>query len=77
MLDDGRPLADLLREHGVTDLDVVGIATDYCVRATALDARADGFVVRVLDGMHAGVAPDTSAAAIVEMTAAGAEMMPS
>ena len=77
VLDDGRPLADLLREHDVTELDVVGIATDYCVRASTLDARAHGFVVRVLDGMHAGVAPDTSAAAVVEMTAAGAEMVPS
>jgi nicotinamidase-related amidase len=76
VLDDGRPLADLLREHDVSDLDVVGIATDYCVRASTLDARAHGFVVRVLDGMHAGVAPDTSAAAVVEMTAAGAEMVP-
>jgi nicotinamidase-related amidase len=75
--DDGRRLTDLLREQGVTDVDVVGIATDYCVRASTLDARADGFAVRVLDGMHAGVAPETSAAAIVEMTAAGAEMVPS
>jgi nicotinamidase/pyrazinamidase len=74
VLDDGRSLADLLREHAVTDLDVVGIATDYCVRASVLDARSNGLGVRVLDGMHAGVAPDTSGAAIEEMTAAGAEV---
>jgi nicotinamidase/pyrazinamidase len=74
VLDDGRPLADLLHEQGVTELDVVGIATDYCVRASVLDARGNGFGVRVLDGMHAGVAPETSAAAVTEMAAAGAEI---
>ena len=70
----GLPLADLLHEQGVTDLDVVGIATDYCVRSSVLDARSNGFGVRVLDGMHAGVAPDTSAAAVAEMASAGAEL---
>lgn len=74
--DDGRPLTDLLHEHGVTDIDVVGIATDYCVRATALDARANGFSVRLLDGLHAGVAPETSASALTELTAAGVEVVP-
>ena len=76
VLDDGRSLADLLREHDVTDLDLVGIATDYCVRASALDARNSGFGVRVLEGMHAGVAPETSAAAVSELTAAGATFAP-
>ena len=76
-LDDGRPLAHLLHEHGVTDLDVVGIATDYCVRASVLDARREGFGVRVLDGMHAGVAPDTSEAALAEMADAGVERVSS
>jgi nicotinamidase/pyrazinamidase len=42
------------------------------VRATVLDARRHGLAVRLLPGMHAGVAPETSAAAIAEMTAAGA-----
>ncbi len=51
---------------------MVGIATDHCVRATVLDARAQGFGVRLLDGLHAGVAPATSDAALVEMRAAGA-----
>ncbi len=72
--DDGHPLMDLLREKGVTEVDVVGIATDYCVRATALDARANGFEVRLLGGLHAGVAPDTSEHAVAEMTAAGVEV---
>ncbi|WP_345893979.1 isochorismatase family protein [Nocardioides sp. TF02-7] len=55
--DDGATLADVLRAAGVTEIDLAGIATDYCVRATALDARREGFAVRLLDGMHAGVAP--------------------
>lgn len=75
VLDDGRALADLLRDQGVTDLDVVGLATDFCVRASVLDARREGFGVRLLDGMHAGVAPDSSEAALAEMAEAGAERM--
>jgi len=72
--DDGAKLADLLREAGVAEVDVTGIATDHCVRATALDARAAGFAVRLLDGLHAGVAPESSAAALEEMAAAGVQM---
>lgn len=73
--DDGAKLADLLREAGVTEVDVTGIATDYCVRATALDARAAGFAVRLLGGLHAGVAPESSAAALKEMAAAGVQIV--
>nr|WP_321164037.1 MULTISPECIES: nicotinate phosphoribosyltransferase [unclassified Nocardioides] len=69
--DDGARLADLLRAAGVTDVDVTGIATDYCVRATALDAVKEGFRVRLLPGLHAGVAPDSSAAALTELAEAG------
>ena len=69
--DDGATLADVLRTAGVTEVDITGIATDYCVRATALDARREGFAVRVLDGLHVGVAPETSAAAVAEMAEAG------
>lgn len=72
--DDGERLADLLRAAGVTEVDVTGIATDYCVRATALDAVKQGFAVRLLAGLHAGVAPDSSAAALEEMAAAGVEV---
>jgi nicotinamidase/pyrazinamidase len=68
---DGRPLAQWLRDHGVTDVDVCGIATDYCVRATALDALHEGFGVRVLTNLVAGVAPATSGAAVQEMRSAG------
>ncbi len=72
--DDGEPLADVLRAAGITEVDVTGIATDYCVRATALDARRAGFAVRLLDGLHAGVAPESSAAAVAEMCDAGVEV---
>jgi putative nicotinate phosphoribosyltransferase len=72
--DDGASLADVLRTAGVTDVEITGIATDYCVRATALDARREGFAVRLLPGMHAGVAPDTSAAAVDEMAEAGVQV---
>jgi nicotinamidase/pyrazinamidase len=64
-------LADWLRSHEVTAVDVCGIATDYCVRATALDALTAGFSTRVLTSLCAGVAPETSAAALGELQAAG------
>ena len=72
--DAGASISEVLTSHGITDIDVVGIATDYCVRSSVLDARQNGFGVRVLDGMHAGVAPDTSEAAVAEMASAGAEL---
>jgi nicotinamidase/pyrazinamidase len=50
---------------------VCGLATDHCVRATALDARAEGFETRVLTEMCAGVAPETTATALEEMRSAG------
>ncbi len=70
----GAPLGTWLREHDVDELDVVGIATDYCVRATALDAARQGFSTRVLLGLTAGVAPATTAEAVDEMRAAGVEL---
>lgn len=69
--DEGVRLADLLRDQDVGEVDVVGLATDHCVRATALDARTHGFDVTLLDGMHAGVAPQTTAAALTAMREAG------
>lgn len=74
--DDGLPLADWLRAHGVDTVDVVGIATDYCVRATAADAAANGFSTRVLLGLTAGVAPGTTAEAITELHGTGVEVTP-
>ena len=55
---DGRGLDEFLAESGVTDVDVCGIATDYCVRATALDAATLGYVTTVLTDLTAAVAPD-------------------
>lgn len=72
--DDGRTAADILDEHGIRDIDVVGIATDYCVRASALDALGAGRAVRVLTDLVAGVHPDSSAAALAEIETAGARL---
>ena len=44
----GTTLADWLREHEVEEVDICGLATDHCVRATALDAVAEGFETSVL-----------------------------
>jgi len=73
--DDGRSLAVLLAERGIDSVDVMGIATDHCVRATALDAVRSGLAVRVLIPLCAGVAPGTTAAAVDEMRSAGAEII--
>jgi nicotinamidase/pyrazinamidase len=71
----GGTLAEALDELNVTHVDVAGIATDYCVRASALDALAAGRQVRVLTDLIAGVAPASSAAALEELAAAGAELV--
>jgi nicotinamidase/pyrazinamidase len=72
--DAGASLGDWLRERGVTSVDVVGIATDYCVRATAIDAARQGFDTRVLLGLTAGVAPATTEEALGGMREAGVEL---
>lgn len=64
-------LAGWLRERGVDRVDVVGIATDHCVRATALDAVREGFATTALLDLTAGVAPDTTERAREQMRAAG------
>lgn len=51
----GSPLAQWLRDHGVRSVDVVGIATDHCVRATAEDALEEGFMTTVLADLTAAV----------------------
>ena len=55
---DGSTLAGWLRERGIGKVDVCGIATDYCVHATALDAAREGFATTVLVDLTAAVAPD-------------------
>ena len=64
-------LRDWLAERGVEAVDVVGIATDHCVRATALDATAAGFETSVLVEHCAGITSDTSEAALEELASAG------
>ena len=73
--DEGRTVAEILSGLGVTEVDVTGIATDYCVRASALDAIEHGIHVRVLTGLVAGVAPESSEAALAELAHAGADLV--
>ncbi|MFE2539795.1 isochorismatase family protein [Actinacidiphila glaucinigra] len=72
--ENGTGLARWLRERHVAEVDVVGIATDHCVRATALDAVREGFRTRVLLDLTAGVMAATTARALEELRAAGAEL---
>lgn len=67
----GDSMTAWLRERGITTLDVVGIATDHCVRATALDGVREGFTVRVVEGLTAAVSPAGLPALRQELAAAG------
>jgi nicotinamidase/pyrazinamidase len=67
----GTPLGAWLRERGMGAVDVAGIATDYCVRATALDAAGEGFATRVLLPLTAGVDPVTTGEALAALKDAG------
>src|ERR687893_1291256 len=69
--DDGTPLAGWLRDRDVRAVDIVGIATDHCVRATALDAVREDFDTRVLLNLTPGVAPETTETALEQMRHAG------
>ncbi|NUL03040.1 isochorismatase family protein [Streptomyces lunaelactis] len=71
---DGTTLSAWLKARDIADLDVVGIATDHCVKATALDGVRAGFTVRVLLDYTAGVAADTTRTAIAELRRAGVEL---
>lgn len=75
--EDGSSVAEILSRRGVLDVDVAGIATDHCVRASALDAIAYGLRVRVLTDLVAGVAEGPSAAALAELAHAGAVLIES
>ena len=68
----GEVVQDALLRLGVITIDVVGLATDHCVLASALDALGAGFTVRVLTDLVAGVAPESSAAALERLASAGA-----
>ncbi|MCX5013713.1 nicotinamidase [Streptomyces sp. NBC_00555] len=73
--ENGTDLARWLRERHITHVDVVGIATDHCVRATALDAARAGFTTRVLLHLTAAVAPHTTARALDELRTAGVALV--
>ena len=70
----GHPLLEVLREARVDHMDICGLATDYCVRATALDARKHEFAVRVLVNLCAPVNPETGLQALEEMKVAGCQI---
>ncbi len=67
---DGEGLDEWLADHEVTRIDIVGIATDYCVKATALDAAGAGLTTRVLLELTAPVAPQNLDATVAELRAA-------
>src|SRR5689334_903937 len=70
----GHPLLDVLKENRIDHIDVCGIATDYCVRASALDARKNQYQVRVLVNLCAAVNEATGQQALEEMRAAGVQL---
>ncbi|SDL89900.1 nicotinamidase/pyrazinamidase [Corynebacterium mycetoides] len=72
---EGVLLGDWLRGEGISAIDVCGIATDHCVRATVLDALREGFAVRVFSHMCSPVDDARGDAALEEMRAAGAEVL--
>ena len=65
----------ILKRNGITKLVVYGIATDYCVKATAMDALNNGYKVTVVEGLSKGVAPDTTEAALQEMKEKGIKIV--
>jgi nicotinamidase/pyrazinamidase len=77
--DNNRSLDEYLKSRGVRRVYLAGLATDYCVRATALDALRLGYETYVItDGVRAvNVQPDDSAKALAEMRAHGAHLLSS
>lgn len=75
--EDGRSVAEVLREAGIHEVDVVGIATDHCVRASALDALGSGQSVTILTDMIAAVSAETGQAALDELKSQGATLQTS
>lgn len=69
--DQGESLTSILRKKGIKNVDIVGLATDHCDRATAIDAIKEGFNVNLLLPLCAGVAPETTDAALKELAELG------
>ncbi len=74
--EDGEKFESLLNRLEIDSVDVVGIATDYCVRASSLDAKNAGLSVRVITSLTAGVAKGSTEAAIDEMVDLGVSVVP-
>jgi nicotinamidase/pyrazinamidase len=75
--DSGQSFSDLLATHSIQEVDVVGIATDHCVLASATDAKKNGLKVRVISSLTAGVSAETTEAAIDRMIDEGIEVLAS
>jgi nicotinamidase/pyrazinamidase len=73
--EEGGTLAELLEQEQINQLDVVGIATDHCVLASALDAKKLGLNVRVISSLTAGVSPDSTERAIDSLIDSGVEVV--
>ena len=73
----GQPFAELLASHQIDEVDVVGIATDHCVLASAMDSKSHGLKVRVISSLTAGVSETTTEAAIDQMIDNGIEVVAS
>lgn len=69
--DSGETIQEVIKRLDITEVDVVGIATDYCVRASALDAKAEGLDARVITSLTAGVSAGSTESAIDELVDAG------
>jgi nicotinamidase/pyrazinamidase len=75
--EEGGTVRELLDAHGIMSVDIAGLATDHCVRASALDAIAHGRAVRVITDLVAGVAPESSRNALAELVRAGGDLITS
>jgi nicotinamidase/pyrazinamidase len=73
----GQSFVELLQIHQIQEVDIVGIATDHCVLASALDSMNHGLKVRVISSLTAGVSEVTTEAAIDQMIDHGIEVLAS
>jgi nicotinamidase/pyrazinamidase len=71
----GHMLVDVLREQRIDHIDICGLITEYCIRASALDARQHEFQVRVLVNLCGAAGPEAGQRALEEMKAAGCQLM--